>query len=90
MINNLLPYKTYSERALYNLLVAALAAACLPQLASAETKLDVEQPPAGVDDNVGLDELERATGESDEVIMEIQGFAEFSFDHRASVRISTV
>ena len=41
------------------------------------------------DDNVGLDELERATGESDEVTsLEIQGSAEFSFDERASVRIS--
>ncbi len=41
------------------------------------------------DDNVGLDELERATGESDEVtLLEIQGSAEFSFDDRASVRIS--
>ena len=41
------------------------------------------------DDNVGLDELERATGESDEVTsLEIQGSAEISFDDRASVRIS--
>ena len=41
------------------------------------------------DDNVGLDELERATGESDEVTsLEIQGSAEFSFDDRSSVRIS--
>ena len=41
------------------------------------------------DDNVGLDELERATGESDEVTsLEIQGSAEFFFDDRASVRIS--
>ena len=41
------------------------------------------------DDNVGLDEVERATGESDEVTsLEIQGSAEFSFDDRASVRIS--
>ena len=38
---------------------------------------------------MGLDELERATGESDEVTsLEIQGSAEFSFDDRASVRIS--
>tara|TARA_B100000035_G_scaffold40801_1_gene30689 strand:+ start:562 stop:1449 length:888 start_codon:yes stop_codon:yes gene_type:complete len=72
-------------------LVSALAAAwAIPQLASAETKLDVELA-AGYawDDNVGLDELERATGESDEVTsLEIQGSAEFSFDDRASVRIS--
>jgi len=72
-------------------LVTALAAAwAIPQLASAETKLDVELA-AGYawDDNVGLDELERATGESDEVTsLEIQGSAEFSFDDRASVRIS--
>ena len=41
------------------------------------------------DDNVGLDEVERATGESDEVTsLEIQGSAKFSFDDRASVRIS--
>jgi len=41
------------------------------------------------DDNVGLDEVERATGESDEVTsLEIQGAAAFSFDDRASVRIS--
>ena len=72
-------------------MVTALAAAwAVPQLASAETKLDVELA-AGYawDDNVGLDELERATGESDEVTsLEIQGSAEFSFDDRASVRIS--
>ena len=72
-------------------MVTALAAAwAIPQLASAETKLDVELA-AGYawDDNVGLDELERATGESDEVTsLEIQGSAEFSFDDRASVRIS--
>ena len=72
-------------------MVTALAAAwAIPQLASAETKLDVELA-AGYawDDNVGLDELERATGESDEVTsLEIQGSAEFSFDERASVRIS--
>ena len=72
-------------------MVTALAAAwAIPQLASAETELDVELA-AGYawDDNVGLDELERATGESDEVTsLEIQGSAEFSFDDRASVRIS--
>ena len=83
--------KLILKRALYNLLVSALAAAwAIPQLASAETKLDVELA-AGYawDDNVGLDELERATGESDEVTsLEIQGSAEFSFDDRASVRIS--
>ena len=83
--------KLILKRALYNLLVTALAVAwVIPQLASAETKLDVELA-AGYawDDNVGLDELERATGESDEVTsLEIQGSAEFSFDDRASVRIS--
>ena len=72
-------------------MVSALAAAwAIPQLASAETKLDVELA-AGYawDDNVGLDELERATGESDEVTsLEIQGSVEFSLDDRASVRIS--
>ena len=41
------------------------------------------------DDNVGLDELERATGESDEVTtLEIQGSALFSYQDRASLRIS--
>ena len=72
-------------------MASALAATwVIPQLAFAETKLDVELA-AGYawDDNVGLDELERATGESDEVTsLEIQGSAEFSFYDRASVRIS--
>ena len=72
-------------------MASALAATwAIPQLAFAETKLDVELA-AGYawDDNVGLDELERATGESDEVTsLEIQGSAEFSFYDRASVRIS--
>ena len=41
------------------------------------------------DDNVGLDELERATGESDEVTtLEIQGSALFSYQNRASLRVS--
>ena len=41
------------------------------------------------DDNVGLDELERATGESDEVTsLEIQGSALFSFQDSISMRIS--
>ena len=41
------------------------------------------------DDNVGLDELERATGESDEVTtLEIQGSALFSYQDRASLRVS--
>ncbi|MBL6812022.1 MAG: DUF560 domain-containing protein [Luminiphilus sp.] len=41
------------------------------------------------DDNVGLDELERATGESDEVTtLEIQGSALFSYEDRASLRVS--
>ena len=40
------------------------------------------------DDNVGLDELERATGESDEVTtLEIQGSALFSYQDRASLRV---
>ena len=57
---------------------------------SAGTELGLELA-AGYawDDNVGLDELERATGQSDEVTsLEIQGSAEFSFNDRASVRIS--
>ena len=41
------------------------------------------------DDNVGLDELERATGESDEVTtLEAQGSALFSYKDRASIRFS--
>ena len=40
------------------------------------------------DDNVGLDELERATGESDEVTtLEIQGSALFRYQDRASLRV---
>ena len=40
------------------------------------------------DDNVGLDELERATGESDEVTtLEIQGSALFSYQDRMSLRV---
>ena len=40
------------------------------------------------DDNVGLDELERATGESDEVTtLEIQGSALFSYQDRTSLRV---
>ena len=41
------------------------------------------------DDNVGLDELERATGESDEVTtLEAQGSALFRYKDRASIRFS--
>ena len=41
------------------------------------------------DDNLGLDEVERATGESDEVTtLEAQGSALFSYEDRASMRIS--
>ena len=41
------------------------------------------------DDNVGLDELERATGESDEVTsLEAQGSALFAFQDRVSLRLS--
>ena len=41
------------------------------------------------DDNVGLDELERATGESDEVTsLEAQGSALFTFRERVSLRLS--
>ena len=66
------------------------AVSTTPAHISAGTELGLELA-AGYawDDNVGLDELERATGESDEVTsLEIQGSAEFSFDDRASVRIS--
>ena len=57
---------------------------------SASTVFDLELA-AGYawDDNVGLDELERATGESDEVTtLEIQGSALFSYEDRASLRVS--
>jgi len=41
------------------------------------------------DDNVGLDELERATGESDEVTtLEAQGSAEFKLGEATSLRLS--
>ena len=41
------------------------------------------------DDNVGLDELERATGESDEVTtLDIQGSALFRYQDKASLRVS--
>ena len=66
------------------------AVSTTPAHISAGTELGLELA-AGYawDDNVGLDELERATGQSDEVTsLEIQGSAEFSFNDRASVRIS--
>ena len=66
------------------------AVSTTPAHISAGTELGLELA-AGYawDDNVGLDEVERATGESDEVTsLEIQGSAEFSFDERASVRMS--
>ena len=66
------------------------AVSTTPAHISAGTELGLELA-AGYawDDNVGLDELERATGQSDEVTsLEVQGSAEFSFNDRASVRIS--
>ena len=66
------------------------AVSTTPAHISAGTELGLELA-AGYawDDNVGLDELERATGQSDEVTsLEIQGSAEFSFNDRASVRVS--
>ena len=66
------------------------AVSTTPAHISAGTELGLELA-AGYawDDNVGLDEVERATGQSDEVTsLEIQGSAEFSFNDRASVRIS--
>ena len=66
------------------------AVSTTPAHLSAGTELGLELA-AGYawDDNVGLDELERATGQSDEVTsLEVQGSAEFSFNDRASVRIS--
>ena len=74
-----------------NLLIAiVLFLVLVPQSASAGTEWELELA-AGYawDDNVGLDELERATGESDEVTsLEIQGSALFSFQDRMSMRIS--
>ncbi|MDG2461124.1 MAG: surface lipoprotein assembly modifier [Luminiphilus sp.] len=58
------------------------------QTAAAEWGLDLAVGYSW-DDNVGLDELERATGESDEVTMlEAQGSAEFSLGEETSVRLS--
>ena len=57
-------------------------------LAGAEFDLELAAGYAW-DDNVGLDELERATGESDEVTtLEIQASALFRYQDRASVRVS--
>ena len=59
-------------------------------LFSHSTELDLELA-AGYawDDNVGLDELERATGESDELTtLEAQGSALFTYQDRASLRLS--
>lgn len=57
---------------------------------SASTELGLELA-AGYawDDNVGLDELERATGESDQVTsLEVQGSALVKFQDRLSLRLS--
>jgi len=62
----------------------------LSQLSLASTEFGLELA-AGYawDDNLGLDEVERATGESDEVTtLEAQGSALFSYKNRASMRIS--
>ena len=66
------------------------AVSTTPAHISAGTELGLELAAGyALDDNVGLDELERATGQSDEVTsLEIQGSAEFSFNDRASVRVS--
>ncbi|MAA85705.1 MAG: hypothetical protein CME46_08300 [Halieaceae bacterium] len=62
----------------------------LHALAGSSAELDLELA-AGYawDDNVGLDELERATGESDELTtLEAQGSALFTYQDRASLRLS--
>lgn len=71
-------------------LVIALFALTPPLHALAGSEFDLELA-AGYawDDNVGLDELERATGESDEVTtLEVQGSALFRYRDRASLRVS--
>ena len=82
-----LTLKTFSQisRGLVLLIPALVATQTV-----AATEFDLELA-AGYawDDNVGLDELERATGESDEVTtLEIQGSALFRYQDRASLRIS--
>ena len=71
--------------------VAALMAAgtfCSVAVGGSEFELELAAGYAW-DDNVGLDELERATGESDEVTtLEAQGSALFSYKDRASIRFS--
>ena len=62
------------------LLKIAACAVCLCQIAEGQAQQFDLELAAGYawDDNVGLDELERATGESDEVTtLEIQGSALF-------------
>ena len=71
-------------------LVIALFALTPPLHALAGSEFELELA-AGYawDDNVGLDELERATGESDEVTtLEVQGSALFRYRDRASLRVS--
>ena len=69
---------------------ALMAAGTFCSVASGGSEFELELA-AGYawDDNVGLDELERATGESDEVTtLEAQGSALFSYKDRASIRVS--
>ena len=61
---------------------------CVSQAKAADFDLELAAGYAW-DDNVGLDELERATGESDEVTtLEVQGSALFTYQDRASLRLS--
>ena len=61
---------------------------CAHHAASAEFDLELTAGYAW-DDNVGLDELERATGESDEVTsLEAQASASFTYQGKTSLRLS--
>ena len=63
---------------------------CTQQAISAEFDLELAAGYAW-DDNVGLDELERATGESDEVTsLEAQASASFTYQDKTSLRLSAV
>ena len=61
---------------------------CTQRASSAEFDLELTAGYAW-DDNVGLDELERATGESDEVTsLEAQASASFTYKDKTSLRLS--
>ena len=83
-----LPMQTKAVIALARALLLITGCLCGASALGADFDLDLAAGYAW-DDNVGLDELERATGESDEVTtLEIQGSALFSYQNRASLRVS--